>query len=423
MISTSRNFPDWIDTFVESTESVVSPEIFRRWAGVASIAATLRRASFTFIQGQKVYPCLYTMFVATPGVGKSNAIKHARAILSKVPKISLSPQSIASEAALYEVLEIAGQESSQGTEEWTENINCCVAAFIDEYGTLIKGDNLSFMDALTDLYDCPAVFTHKTKTAGENVIENPCLNLLGGCTPTWLRDSFTDAALERGFASRMVLVHSDERIMRPLFGGSVLSDSTTEDALSKDLAAIYTTAGEFKWSPAAAKIFSSWYDDGMNPQPADPRLANYNTRRVVHISKLSLIHRVSRGPGTIIEEEDFSRAKAMLLYTEERMPKAVESLGTNPHYAQVRLIQALIMAWWIKNQSAMPEHELRARIARDVPSAYTETLINSVILAGGARAAGDPGKRMFLPPEREKSERGAPIARAMKRPSALDQEL
>jgi hypothetical protein len=409
--STARHYSNWIDGFVVATSSIVSPDIFRKWAALAAVSGAMRRSSFTQIQGQKVFPNFYIMFVATPGKGKSNAIKHARRIISNIPSLSLSPASL-TEQALYEVLESAGTKSAKSA-NWIDSIESPLIAMIDEYGTLIKSENTSFMDFLTDLYDCPDIYEYRTKTSGHNVIERPCLTLIGGCTPDWIKGVFTDAALERGFASRMILVYSDEDIYQPLFGTPVVHDSIEEKNLIADLTQIANTNGEFHWHPDAAAAFTEWYNSGLEPKPQDTRLQHYITRRIVHLTKIAMVVRAAQDDSKIITESDYQEAKSLLLETEASMPKAVESLGSNPYYEQVKLIELLVKAWHVRHHNPMPEQELRARLARDVPSTYTDTLINSVIMAGKMEVLGEGvGRRFFTPPKGWEPERGAVARRS-----------
>lgn len=61
---------DWIDAFIRYTAPLPSPEIFRRWAAISGVAGALERRVFTRLAGRPIYPNLYALMVAPPGVGK-----------------------------------------------------------------------------------------------------------------------------------------------------------------------------------------------------------------------------------------------------------------------------------------------------------------------------------------------------------------
>ena len=65
---------DWITNFMTFTEGLPTPEIFRLWSGISTIAATLERRVWVATGRGVIYPNLFVVLVAPPAVGKSVAI-------------------------------------------------------------------------------------------------------------------------------------------------------------------------------------------------------------------------------------------------------------------------------------------------------------------------------------------------------------
>src|SRR5437867_4059065 len=78
--SGSRRTKSWIEDFVKFTASIESPEIFRRWTAITTIAAVLEQKVWAWTN-DVIYPNMYTFLVGHPGVGKSRTINEARKML------------------------------------------------------------------------------------------------------------------------------------------------------------------------------------------------------------------------------------------------------------------------------------------------------------------------------------------------------
>ena len=72
---------DIVTDFVTWTSDDWSPEIFRRWAGIAMVAAALERRVWVDTGARTTFPNLYTFLVGAPGQGKSIIEKVKRLIV------------------------------------------------------------------------------------------------------------------------------------------------------------------------------------------------------------------------------------------------------------------------------------------------------------------------------------------------------
>ena len=83
--------------------------------------------------------------------------------------------------------------------------------YASELGSLLArmdsgyGHGLKIM--LTNIYDCPPFYDKTTKTAGNNRIESPAINIIGASTLQWLQKHLSGADLLSGFLGRFCVVY------------------------------------------------------------------------------------------------------------------------------------------------------------------------------------------------------------------------
>jgi hypothetical protein len=315
--SAPRRLPDWIEGFLAYTSGLPTPLIIRRWAAISAIGAALERKVWINSLNTELYPNLYVMIVAPPGIGKGLVISELKRLFAtfKHGEMFLAPTNV-SRASLIDCL-------SESVRVHTSHVNA-MATFNSmyvlsaEFGSLIPSYENDFMMALTDIYD-GNLYEERKRSAKTNIkIERPQLNLLGATTPSFLTSFLPAGAWEQGFISRTVLVYSNE-INRPdLFEEAPRQPNSD---LQVDLRTIAGLSGRMGWQEAAAKLFRAWYNEGCPPIPTIQRLANYNTRRHTHVQKLCMISCVSRGNTYIISPEDVTRAIGWLLEAEAVVPE------------------------------------------------------------------------------------------------------
>lgn len=65
-----RKLDNWIEGFMEYTDHLPSPELFRKWSAIAAVAAALERRCWVHTMGSNLYPSMYIVLVAPPGGGE-----------------------------------------------------------------------------------------------------------------------------------------------------------------------------------------------------------------------------------------------------------------------------------------------------------------------------------------------------------------
>jgi len=393
---------DWVQTFVDYTEGTPSPRVFRWWSGLSCVSAALERKCYTFISDLNVYPNLFIMLTGPPAAGKGVAAEAAREILRRINSIRLSPEDL-SEAALYDSLEAA--HVATVLPDKPPLVHHSMTAILGEFGTLFRIGDISLCGAVCGLYDCKDIFEKGRRTQNsDNVIHNAWLNMLSCVTPSYLGQIFTPTVLSQGLPSRFVLVYGEKPQERPpLFRDPADMEAWNarrvrlRETLLKELKHIHELRGEFYFDTETAQSFVSWYKEGMQPRPEEPKLDYYADRRLLHLVKMMMCLSASRRNTMIIEMEDFETARDVLLDTEKLMPRALDYAGGNILYSEmVRTVQ-FVSYEYFKYGKAVAEWKLRKRLERDTPLHMIEPLLTQLCNNGELRYEGKSPERIFLP--------------------------
>jgi hypothetical protein len=386
-----------VESYVDFTSGLKSPERYRRWAAICAVASALQRKVNIRIEGQYQFANLYTLLVGPPGLGKGNAVKPMQRMLRKLGTIHLSPRGL-TKRAFYTEME-ACEHSDVDPVSNSIEVHSSLTAIIEEFGVFLLPRDIEFMDALADVYDNPEVFSYKTQHSGENEVKYPNFNLLACSTPRGIRERFTDDIFEQGFPARIIMIFSDEQVRVPLFKERPKLDEMEMD-LVHDLEQIACIKGTYRWSTDAQVNLDAWYANRMPPVPSDSRLAHYNARRLAHITKLSMVMCASRTDELIIAPQDLGNARLALLEAETAMGGALSAIGANPLKAQIAAARKLVELHWQREHKPMTEHKLLQFLYNEVPVNYVNPCIQGMLDAAWIRVTGgEAPNRTFMPVE------------------------
>jgi len=320
----TRRLPSWIGAFEHFTEHSNSPEIFRRWSAISAIAGALERKVWIVTLGSRLYPNLYVVLIAPPGVGKSVALAYTEQMWRELPDHHVAPTSL-TKAALIDSLKDATRRViiPGGNPPYMEFNSLLVP--ISELGVFLPAYDNDFMNTLTAVYD-GYQYAERRRSKDLNItIEQPQLNLLAATTPSYLKAFLPEGAWDQGFLSRTLLVYTGERKVHTLFDIPASSNSLRGD-LIHDLRVIGETYGQMGFSDEAKRKITEWHLAGGPPIPDHPRLQHYLTRRTAHVLKLCMVAAVDRNETKTIDAQDFEIAKYWLLEMEETIPDIFKSM-------------------------------------------------------------------------------------------------
>lgn len=318
----------WLDAYLVYTAEQESPEEFHLWVGISVLAGALRRNTFFNMGYFLLYPNLYVVLVSPAGrCKKSTAMRIGREPLSKVPGIEMSSDSTTRERLIQDL----SQSYKDGQSAMT--------AHSTEFASLLTSSGMDMVVFLTDLYDSPVAWTHKTKATGTNTIKAPCLNLLGATTPDWISKAMPLDTIGVGLTSRVIFCFHDTPRVRDAIPELSESQKLLGEMLGQDLAAIGTIQGEYKMDGGkegeAYQLFNKYHKEHMqNPNPGgDPRMSGYFERKPMHMLKLAMIVAASKSDSLLLTTQHIEEAKGLLERIEPRMSQVFSGVGKNPIHA------------------------------------------------------------------------------------------
>ena len=373
---------DFIEQYLYYTSATPSPEIYRLWCGISTLAGVMERRLFTMGSGGEIFPNLYVMLVGGPASGKSIAIERARELLRETKWSYLSPIGV-TKARLLDILATSSRKILKKPNGLTKDMTD-VAPLIEyhslfvgvpEFGTLIPKYDLEFLNVLNHIFDNPRDHRDETRHSKSVDIIHPQLNLLVGTQPGYLSSILPEEAWSTGFMTRILMVYS-AKVVRPkdIFAPPP-EVSPIRKVLGEYLSEVIKLSGPFGWSTDAADAFRKWMEEGCAPEPEHVRLLYYCGRRFLTVIKLAMISSISRGTSLVVTKPDLDRAMAWLAEAEYFMPDVFRDMV---HKSDEHIMQELFQYSWrkfVKDKASIHEAALLNFLRSRVPSERVDRIL------------------------------------------------
>ena len=321
----ARLLDNWLTSYSEWTlPRSESPESMIMWAGLFAVASATKRHVYfpkSMMGSYTIYPHLYIIFVAKPGVArKSTTAGFTETLLQADLMQDINIASTAMSASkLIEVL----SETNDGS----------LTILSSELGTFMNVSKDEMYDVLTDLFDGKIKYEYATRAHGLEITDNPCINFLAATTPSWMSEQMPAYVIGGGFASRCVFVYEDRVRRRQLYYD--LDWRTYEDlgtALAHDLAHIGGLEGKFSHDCRETQdAMEGWYQKTADEEDVDTSVEGYFQRKPVLVHKVAMILSMCERDDLRISMTHFEAAKAILEGVEAQMPRAFSAVGRNPY--------------------------------------------------------------------------------------------
>lgn len=369
--------PDWIELFLDYTDGVPSPKIFRQWAAISCVAGMLERRVWIQVSGKILFPNLYVLLVSRPGIGKTQAIDHVDEVWRAMKDLHVAPHDV-TKASLVDAIANSNRKLILGENKLVEYSSLLVAA--DEFGVLVPSHDLDFLSTLNRLFDNKPFHDQNRRGFKEQIhIINPQINIIGGTQPAYLANLLPDEAWGMGFMSRVIMIYWSLKSKVTLFGSFKLDEKKYAELLSraKKMIKLY---GHMHWEYPAAEAADKWNDAGLEPVPDHSKLQHYNERRMMHVLKLSIISAISQD-NDAITLSDFNRARDWLLEAEQKMPDTFREMVQR---SDIDVIQELhFFAWqlYIRQKREIHEASLIHFLQNRVPSDKIYRILDSCVKA------------------------------------------
>lgn len=360
-----RQLPSWIDSFIEYTNGLPSPVIFRRWCAISCIAGALERKVWIDSLGEPYYPTMYITLVGGPGVGKTIIVNRIGDLWRRLPDHHVAPNSLTA-ASLIDSLALANRSIVRPTSFPAHIQFNTLLLPVNELGVFLPEYDGRLLNTLTDIWDGKQYEERRRTNKTHLKLERPQIHLLAATTPSYLNTVMPSGAWEQGFMARVILIFSAENILVNPFGQASV-DSKLYHLLQQDLKAISNMYGELDFTEEARDNLVNWHMSGGPPAPVHPRLQNYSARRTSHLSKLCIISAIDRG-ALQIELIDFQRALNWLLEAEVYMPDIFRAMGSG---GEVRVIDETwfyVHQEFLRKGTPIQEQHIVAFISQRVPA-------------------------------------------------------
>jgi hypothetical protein len=393
----SRRLNSWIDGFVQLTEGTSSPVIFRKWTALSIIAGALEQKVWIRTTKRLLRPNLYVLLVGKPGVGKSSAIFSTN-MLRKLPEVHMAPTSV-SKASLADAMGDAVRTIVRPGDLKPITAFNSLYVSAEELGNFLSVYENDFMSALNSMYDCALYRERKRSLKTELVIENPQLNILAGTTPGWLASNFPQYAWQEGFASRLMLVYSEESKMIDPWAEDE-TDLVLEAALEEDLSSIHNMFGIMKFDDEVMSLYKEWLFKGQKPVPDHPKLEHYRTRRPAHLFKLCMCMSAQRTDDRIISVDDYNQAMELLLEIELSMPTIFREMNSGGDRDVIDEAFAFIESTFVRDQAAVPEYKLIHFLSKRVFAREVKKILEIMVESNVIRPKeimGPGGRPTYIP--------------------------
>jgi Protein of unknown function (DUF3987) len=327
----ARHFDDWLTAFVDYAKFGEAPRRMYFWSGVSALAGALRRKVWIDQIYFRWYPNFYICLVAPPGiVSKSTTAGIGMNLLRQVPDIRFGPDVVTWQALVKTFADSAENFEYLGY----QHVMSPITLESSEFGNLLNPQDKEMVDLLVSLWDGKqGGFEKKTKGSGNDIIENPWINLIACTTPSWIAGNFPEYMIGGGFTSRCVFVYADQKSKYVAYPSlDVPTDlAETQRKLVEDLTHISKNlTGEYKLSADAIEWGKLWYEDHytkLHEHLDDERFGGYIARKQTHIHKLAMVLAASASDRMVITAENLALADAMVTDLEPDMVHVFSKIG------------------------------------------------------------------------------------------------
>lgn len=327
---TKRLLPNWLEAYMEYVDNTEPPLLYKKWCGISALCAAMERKTYIEWElGDRIYPNMYIIIVGPSGARKSTAMSPIIKLLESLDNILIAPESATKEAIVRMMQEntqnliigdIMGKHSS---------INIIQSELVVFLGQ--RQNNWELISWLNDWFDCKDDWSYVTKGCGSDHVQGVWVNMLGATTPEYLISAFPVDAIGGGFSSRIIFVYADTKhknVPIPIYTDR---ERELKTLLQKDLANINILSGKFKITPQYYDIYAEWYTQQcQSPKFIDRNFAGYESRRSLHLRKITMAISISKSSDMILTERDFHEGLILLDEVEDNMRFVFNGRGKDP---------------------------------------------------------------------------------------------
>jgi len=323
-----------------------TPAAFHMWSCISLIAACVAdRVWIQWIQGQPIYPHMFTFLIAPSGIGKNIAISAAERLIIHDPELANWVNHYRGKItgpALYDLLgRSAFDEKTQTYIEPNSKVWFVTPELKNSMGAPEMAQSL--IETMTELWSaCGTTFRDRTRKNAEVVVEDPCINWLAGTTKEWLMKAVTPADIRGGFFARVLPVYypymyPKEKVCKPRYPKDA---EKVWLGLRDRVYKLCNLKGEMQISNDADEAIYQWYENRRRPH--DDSLAPYHNRALEMILKLSIIFALADEESLRIERLHFQLAIKHYWILQQNVMDLIELSAQTPQTEDAKAVLAVV---------------------------------------------------------------------------------
>jgi hypothetical protein len=356
----------WHEVYNECVEQHTdAPSNFITWSALSFIGAALKNNVYFDIGTYTLYPNMFVVLVAPPGVGKGTAMNIVED-MNKEDKLNKIVNTLSDRVTAEKIIEQIADGWSQAPKLVNNQLvigakeHSCLL-FSTELRTLL-GSSDWMLEFLEEAWS-KKTFDYQTKNKGSVFIDDMCCSVLAASVPDFLRNVNREShmVITGGFSSRCLFIYAESTSKDLPFPEPLKANKKSKalwDNLILDLRAISKLHGKFSID-ADAKITLLKYlaQNKVALDAADSESeTNFRARVKSHAIKLAIAFSVSRGDSLIIDKFDIINSIAEINKVIGSIKKLFRGAGDSVDAASTARVQAFIE----KRGSATKKEILRA---------------------------------------------------------------
>ncbi len=192
-----------------------------------------------------------------------------------------------------------------------------------------RTSDTAIMPVLTTLYDSKHKWDYVTIKRGTEKCDDTYINLIGGSTPQWLKESMPRGSVGGGFTGRIVFVYqdtTDRTFPRPTIPPD---EAENRMQLIQGLREIHELKGEMEFTDEGGTAFDAWYYQLYDPDKGDTGLGGYMGRKHDTLLKVATIISVARDNNMLLHAGDFDAALDLMNANEKKLPEIISIISAS----------------------------------------------------------------------------------------------
>ena len=309
-----------------------SPDSYVELTWLFTVAGALQRRVW-LDSAWEIFPNLYIMLCAPPGVGKS-IVNEAKNMLlhfdEKGVPATNGDSSNSTKSYLFPISpdSTSVQKLMDNLARKPQNVpgrppyyHSSVSFILDELASIFKSNAEDMMTFLLTAWPCPKTYDDQKIVAGSRYIRNMFINLIGGIQPDVFSRMKRVDVLSNGFMRRFIIAYETmSRSRIAIIPPHSEEQLAVKQELLVQLLKLSKLYGKVTYTPDAVALINEWHGDvDKFVLNKSPYLIDYYQSKIIQAQKLAMCYHFSESTAMVIGIDPLRRAIKFLESLEHRM--------------------------------------------------------------------------------------------------------